>query len=233
MKTKLKFNKKKHIYTYGDKELQSVTQFVKSFFNPFDEDKIAKATHWALLRKGIKKSVRQIKKEWKEKRESGTAIHKEIHEYITGKKQYHEVSAVACRALEFRQKYLGGLTKPKELPEFPIFDLELKLAGTPDLLVTEGNVAHIIDWKTSSEIKMKGFSKSPHPLMAGEEDCNYLHYTLQLSLYAYMLERQGFRIGELLIVQLKTDGVNVFKVNYKKELIEAMIIWRDENEKVK
>ena len=66
------------------------------------------------------------------------------------------------------------------------------------------------------------------------EDCNYWHYALQLSLYAWMLEEQGYELIEdgLEIEHLETEpttdgykiiGNTVYPVPYLKKEIEAIL----------
>jgi hypothetical protein len=66
-----------------------------------------------------------------------------------------------------------------------------------------------MDWKTNKEIKTKsGFdtktkntAKMLYPL-GNLDDCNYYHYTLQLSTYAWMIQQvnPNFNIKDLIMV---------------------------------
>ena len=58
------------------------------------------------------------------------------------------------------------------------------------------------------------------------EDCNYQHYTLQLSLYAYILQKLNpeFNIKELKLVHIARDGKQtVYDLEYRKADIERML----------
>lgn len=109
----------------------------------------------------------------------------------------------------------------------------LRLAGQIDLLVKEGNDIIIMDWKTNKEIKQKsGFdtktkstAKMLYPL-GHLDDCNYFHYTLQLSTYAWMIQQLNpdFRIKDLIMVHFDHNGKQtVYHLDYLKDEVESML----------
>jgi ATP-dependent exoDNAse (exonuclease V) beta subunit len=109
----------------------------------------------------------------------------------------------------------------------------LRLAGQIDLLVKEGNDIIIMDWKTNKEIKTKsGFdtktkstAKMLYPL-GNLDDCNYYHYTLQLSTYAWMIQQinPNFRIKDLIMVHFDHNNKQtVYHLDYLKEEVEKML----------
>lgn len=85
-------------------------------------------------------------------------------------------------------------------PEYLIYydnpKLNLHIAGQIDLIVKSGNDIYIIDHKTNAKIDLKGFynsalrttDKMKFPL-TNLDECNYNHYQLQLSMYAWMLQK--------------------------------------------
>ena len=57
-------------------------------------------------------------------------------------------------------------------------------------------------------------------------DCNYIHYTLQLSLYAYMLERKGFKVKDLELLHTPNydkNNMKSYQLPYMREEIIAML----------
>lgn len=109
----------------------------------------------------------------------------------------------------------------------------LRIAGQSDLLIKDGNHIKIWDWKTNKELKMESYydkKKGSHEMMKyplnNIQDCNYMHYTLQLSLYAWMVQKinPNFIIDELRIVHFTHDGqVNEYVLDYRKEDIIRML----------
>jgi len=118
------------------------------------------------------------------------------------------------------------------VPELIVHDEELGLAGTIDLVVETPDGLVLIDWKTNKKITTKGYNnkKALEPI-EDLDDCHLVKYSLQLSLYAYMLERQGWKIDMLLLVHL-IDGLAVsIEVPYVKERVEELLEWQKNKQK--
>lgn len=122
-------------------------------------------------------------------------------------------------------------------PEYLIYrdspDGELHLAGQIDLIVKSGNDIYIIDYKTNKKIEQKGFfdsskrttEKMKYPLNNLEE-CNFSHYSLQLSTYAWMLQKINpeFNIKGLKLLHIDHDGnQTIYDVPYLKEEVVKML----------
>ena len=109
----------------------------------------------------------------------------------------------------------------------------LHIAGQADLIVKSGNDLSILDWKTNKEIKKKSYynkSKKKNVMMKyplnNIEDCNFWHYTLQLSLYAYILQKlnPNFNIKSLKLVHIAREGKQtIYDLEYRKDDIERML----------
>ena len=57
-------------------------------------------------------------------------------------------------------------------------------------------------------------------------DCNYWHYTLQLSLYAYMIQQLNpeLNVRELKLIHIDRNGKQtVHPLEYRKDDVERMI----------
>lgn len=109
----------------------------------------------------------------------------------------------------------------------------LKIAGQIDLLVKNGNEITICDWKTNKEIKTKGgfdtrtkqTVKMLYPLNK-LEDCDLSHYNLQLSMYAWMVQKLNpeFIIKDLVLVHFDHNGKQtVYHLPYLKNEVEQML----------
>ena len=122
-------------------------------------------------------------------------------------------------------------------PEYLIYyeseDKLIRLAGQIDLLVKNGNVISIIDHKTNEKIETKGFyntttktsSKMLYPLNSLDE-CEFSHYAMQLSTYAYMLQKlnPNFVIDKLYINHYDHNNKNtIMECPYLKSEVEAML----------
>ena len=145
-------------------------------------------------------------------------------------------------------------------PEHFSYLKSLGLCGQADLVSIVNGKINILDYKTNKEIKEKGFtnwegitSKMYNPI-SSLDDCNLQHYTLQLSLYAYIIKKHNpkLKIGKLQIqhVSFEKEGENEFgypitKYNdqdepiikdikmydlpYLKDEIDSLIMWLKDN----
>lgn len=131
-------------------------------------------------------------------------------------------------------------------PEFLIsydFDDYLKVAGQVDLIIKDGYDITILDWKTNRKIdqesyfdrgtKKRQMMKFP---LDNIQDCNFYHYTLQLSLYAYLLQKINpkFKIKKLVIVHFDHDGNETeYQCDYLKEDVARMLLHYRRDQKIK
>lgn len=111
--------------------------------------------------------------------------------------------------------------------EWVIYDEELKLSGSIDMLFTDKNGKyHIYDWKRSKDIvKSNSWFKFSHvDDLSHIPDTNYWHYCLQLNTYKAILQRKyNITIDSMFLVCLHPDNKNnnfiLFKVvDLQKEL---------------
>lgn len=122
-------------------------------------------------------------------------------------------------------------------PEFLISvkskDGILRVAGQIDLLIKDGNDITIIDFKTNKKIDRKSYYNKntkkyeclKYPLNT-IQDCNLMHYTLQLSMYAYLLQQinPDFNIKLLKLIHIDhSDKVEEIEVQYMKKEVEALL----------
>ena len=122
-------------------------------------------------------------------------------------------------------------------PEYLIYresdDGILRIAGQVDLIVKSGNEISIIDHKTNKKIEQKaGYNtstkstaKMKYPLNT-LDDCNYWHYSLQLSTYAWMLQKINpeFIIKDLILNHYDHNGNNtIYHCDYLKKEVERML----------
>ena len=74
-----------------------------------------------------------------------------------------------------------------------VYLLSAGICGQSDLVEVINGFIHITDYKTNKEIKLESFKswdgskqKMQHPINH-LDDCNFIHYALQLSLYLYII----------------------------------------------
>ena len=148
---------------------------------------------------------------------------------------YVEGNTLVLLSLPSSNKILPG---QYVLPEILISrispDGELRIAGQADLVIVDGNEFSVLDFKTSKEIKKNGFfdqkkkkkAKMHYPLN-NLDDTNYWHYTLQLSLYAWIIEKNNPEMkckGLFLLHHDHKDKKTTYKLDYLKDDVQRMLI---------
>ena len=96
--------------------------------------------------------------------------------------------------------------------EMLIYDEDVKITGSIDMLYRKKNGEFaIFDWKRSKEISYEGFrgKKSHIECIKHLNDSNFWHYSLQLNIYRYILQKNyGFIVSDLRLVILHPDNDN-------------------------
>ncbi len=147
-------------------------------------------------------------------------------------------------------------------PEHFIFLKSAGICGQSDRVEVIKNYVDVIDYKTNKEIKKESFKnwEGISQKMLGPcshlDDCNYWHYTLQLSIYMFIILKHNPRLlpGKLTlqhvtfvidkedefgypIYKLGPDGNPIVKevipydVPYLKSEVRNMINWLQENKR--
>lgn len=231
----ISLDEESHTYTLLNStiEFKSVTEFIHTFFKPFDEKKIAKKlTQTNLKYKGM--SVEELIGSWNKRRDRGTIVHKQIEDYINSnfiisELEFNNLDPKTQQGINFIKKKCLKKTN-KLFSEVMIYSEELKLAGTIDLIVynEEKNHISLIDWKTNKRINKSSFNnqKGTKFPLNNMDDCNFTHYNLQLSMYQYILEKYyNVNVNGLFLVHLNEQDYNYknYMCDYKKNMITQMI----------
>ena len=177
--------------------------------------------------------------------ERGTSIH-EVQENLFYNNDSKIKKYVGGGKFDVKKGYYKLDLERAVYPEFLIsydFDDYLKVAGQIDLIIKDGNDITIIDWKTNKKIdqesyfdrntKQRQMMKFP---LNNIQDCNFYHYTLQLSLYAYLLEKINpkFKIKKLIIVHFDHDGNETeYTCDYLKDDVTRMLLHYRREQKIK
>lgn len=221
----------KESWTIEKKSLLNTKKFNKEILSVYNiSDLDFNKTQQAILDEWDKKN--------KESCERGTKIHAELENsfYKNGKNVSLQKFGIGGK-FECKKNYSNLDLEYGVYPEYLIYresdDGILRLAGQIDLIVKQGNEIIICDWKTNQEIKQKaGFNtqtksttKMKYPLN-NLDDSNFWHYTLQLSTYAWMLQKlnPNFIIKDLIICHFDHKGnETIYHCDYLKDNVERML----------
>ena len=187
--------------------------------------------------------VQEILDSWHSTRdeacEHGTWVHSLAENSFYGKTDF-DLSSFGCPNIVGKYSCKQGYY-PKKLeegiyPEYLVSWISpegLRISGQVDLLVRTGNDLFIFDYKTNKEIKKKSFynsSKKKNVMMKyplnNLMDSNFYHYTLQLSLYAYMIQQLNpeLDVKSLKLIHIDREGKQtIHEVEYRKDDVERML----------
>lgn len=171
--------------------------------------------------------------------EHGTWVHALAESSFYDKSEF-DLSSFGCPTLVGKYSCKRGYY-PKKLeegiyPEYLVSWISpegLKISGQVDLLVRDGDDLFVFDYKTNKEIKKRSYynkNKKRNVMMKyplnGLMDCNWVHYQLQLSLYAYMIKQLNpeINIKELKLVHIDREGKQtIHECQYLEKEVKSMI----------
>ena len=208
-----------HKYTYHGDTFQSVTQFIGQFHEPFDTEK------WSKI-KAEQAGVDQedIKKEWKRLNDYANEIGTDMHNYIElyFKKEYQPIPTnldLLHRIIKFQKIYAKQLHKLEPLAfEVRVFSKKWKKAGMIDSLFIKNGKIYILDWKTNKDFTTDDHRKGRYEKLLEPFDAHYKNhlneYSIQLSMYAAILEEWGFEVGGAYLVHIGPgdEDAQIYKV---------------------
>ena len=114
--------------------------------------------------------------------------------------------------------------------EWLVFDEEHKVAGSIDMVYMKPDgTLTIYDWKRIEELKTENRFQSGLGPIEHLPDTNYWHYSLQLNVYRYILQKHyGYVVSELALVVLHPTNKSwrVAKLNFMDDEVAAMMAAR-------
>ena len=224
----------------------SCTGFIHEFFGHFDAKKtitkMRKGANWATS-KYFGKTDEEIMKEWSDNGKAastaGTAMHLAIEQYMHS--AYHEIDPAVMNTPEWQyfKKFWDDCGHDLEpyRSEWEVFtdalqpfngERKIKLCGSIDMVYrrkSDGKFV-IYDWKRSKEIKSDNPFEKGLPPLEHLPDTNYWHYTLQLNVYKWILEKYyGLEVADLYLVILHPDAPSYrrMRLNILNDEVEDMI----------
>lgn len=181
------------------------------------------------------KLLLQWQKNSKEATEKGSLVHEALENQII---QEHGGGKDAKTV-----KDIFPISKPEMLPvlaiipEAMIWNDRYKIAGQVDYIERKNKKLIIKDYKTSKEITRVPFRDETllYPL-SHLPNANYYIYSMQLSLYGWMLEQFGYKVDKLSIEHRDRENgslIDVYPVDYLKDEVVEMLndydqgIWQE------
>lgn len=209
-----------HGYRIGDKNLVSVTTILKSITPEFDKDGIS-------LKMAERSGVTQaeILRQWEEKgnksRDKGTRLHQYIEDVMDGKIDpiLQRVNERIPEMVAFEDawtKLRAELDAKMVAQEFVVADEQFGVAGRVDNLMSiqsrKNRLVGVFDWKTG-KLDVDNRYERLLPPFQDYDHCKFNLYSIQLSLYRLILERNpgqvepdDAKLSNSYILHLRDDG---------------------------
>ena len=217
------FEPDEHIYTYaGQERFLPVSSLIAYFFEEFDALAAAERKY-ARYHIPVEESLEQWDRIGRIASEVGTFVHLQTENYFqrgffeevchftyNGKTEDISVEREKQHFLHFVEDYK---IRPYR-QEWPVYDKELNIAGTIDLICRESDGEFIIyDWKRSGKVVntqgapiVEGFGGKRGFNGINLPDTAFYHYCIQQNLYRYMLETYyGIHVKAMNLVVLCPD----------------------------
>ena len=235
----VRFVEKTHTYYVkgSSKGIVSTTGFVHSFFPHFEPMIAIKAMKssdkWPnnpLYGKTDQEIIDIWSESGKEASGKGTNLHLAIEQHLNSAEVRIPEEVKLTPEWRYYMNFYKD-TKDNLEPyrtEWEVWDEEHKLTGSIDMIYrrkSDGLFA-IYDWKRSKEIKMDNRWDTGLGPMSHLPNSNYWHYTLQLNVYRWFLQKHyGLKVVELCIVIFHPNNTNyqMFKLNILDDEIQDML----------
>ena len=225
------FKPSTHQYIIQGKPYKSFSSIIKLVEPEKDWDDIAAKYAKKHSTKKDPLTVEDVKKQWAEKgriaRERGTLFHAlKEEEDINSKDKpvYFSETINDIKPIRNLETLEDGI-----YPELTLYNNEYQACGTADKVIIETingvRYIDILDYKTSETIdeesyyvaRNQKFAMLANPLQS-VMDCNFMKYSLQLSMYAFFLEKYNFTPRNLILIHLIINELDLNKESkYKIE----------------
>ena len=231
--TRIRFISDTHTYVIDEKqEFESVTTVIKSFFDPFNADRIIEqmqvSKHY-VYSPYFAMNKEKILSVWEEKKQIG----KDLHQYID---DFYKRNAAPPLLLEYKTLFhrfhhqeIENHLRPVRT-EWSIFDEDHQIAGTVDALFQRIHTGEyiLVDWKCISGLKFTNSFRSGKGCLSHLPDCNMIHYSLQLNLYKYILEKYyQKRIHKMYIIVFNKQKYHKYEIPFMEEEIKRILATRN------
>lgn len=221
------FNADNHSYTsINDESIDwvSVTTLVSHFKKPFDAKKVAAKVSKNKRSKWYGMTPETIENIWKAEADRavtlGTYYHNQREADLCALSSIERdgviVPIITPVVTEDGLKYAPAQKlDPGVYPEHFVYLKSAGICGQSDLVEVVNGKVNIVDYKTNKEIKTESYvdweGKSEKLLAPLDDldDCNFYHYSLQLSIYMYMILKHN--------PKLKPGRIFIHHVTFEEE----------------
>jgi ATP-dependent exoDNAse (exonuclease V) beta subunit len=162
----------------------------------------------------------QIKAQWDDNRDAaasaGTIMHANIENFYNDQ-EHHEDTKEWGLFCSFRKDHSSLVPYRSEMI---VFAEDLKVAGSVDMIYKDPDDPEgfiVADWKRAKEIKFENkWQQGTHEATKDLEDTNFIHYSLQIGIYKYILQNYyNMKINGGFLVVLHPRQENYLRIDVK------------------
>lgn len=200
----LQFTAQNHKYESvndPDKKWISATTLIHKFQEPFDAKAIAEKVSQKKRSKWYGLKPEEIIAIWDKENKRATDLgswyhdqrEKELNACETLRREGIDLPIIQPIEQDGKKFSPDQKLIPGIYPEHFVYLKSAGLCGQADRVEVVGDKVNIYDYKTNKEIKTQGFTnwegvtQKMLPPVSHLDDCNLMHYALQLSLYMYII----------------------------------------------
>jgi len=228
------FDEKSHTYTNTETNNRyiSVTTLLGKYKKPFDSASHSKRV---AEREGVTQEF--VLESWKETTriatDKGTKIHNMMEQFVKFGETVESYNYLFKSYTKVVENTIGEYRK---IHSEKLLSLdEYKVAGTSDLIYERKDDFIVADFKTNKKYRFNtdfnDYMLSPIEHLSY---CEFNSYALQLSLYAYMFEKEiGKKCSKIVTFYLNEDKWIPYHSNYlKTDIINILNDWQTKQQKV-
>ena len=237
------FEPDEHIYIYkGRKRMLPVSSLIAYFFDEFQALSQAE-NQWRYKGIPVEENLDKWERAGRTASEVGTFVHLQTENYFQRgffETAYElrigdsvEIVSVEQEKLHFL-RFIRDYDIEPYRQEWPVYDKDLNIAGTIDLICQNDDGEYTIyDWKRSSKVVnaqgqpiVEGFRGKMSHNGISLPDTSFYHYCIQQNLYRYMLERHyGIRVKAMNLVVLCPEFPTYYVAQVPKmdQLIQQIV----------
>lgn len=222
-----------HKYYLGDKELVSATTLIHKYQQPFDGE------YWSKMKAfefGL--TTREVLNCWKFINVKGTMKGSIIHDYTENlflNKVFNYPKDQIIKEFGFDPIWNEYLMTKNHVDEFKkdsndklipirteliVYDKDSLVGGMMDMIFYNVKACEyqVFDWKTNKDITFENKYQKLSGCLSDLDDCDFNIYSLQLSLYKYIIEKHtGIKLGKSYIIWFSHNNEN-YKIIETKDL---------------
>lgn len=226
----ISFVEENHKYESLDSELlkidwTSVTTIIEMFAEEFDSLKVASdcSSGKSKTKKYIGLKPKEILKIWDNENKRSTELGSRYHlqkELNLISEPLQERSGLLYPVYPPIYKNGKKIAIPQKLeegvyPEHMMYLKSAKICGQSDRVEVIKNFIDVYDHKTNKKLEFeswknfRGVGKKLKGILKHLDDCNYIHYSIQLSIYMYMIWKHNYNlVPRKLVLEHATFAVN-------------------------